>query len=779
MRWKKIAIAAALAFVVFISALYAFIEFYDFNKFKPLITKVVKDATGRELTIKGDIEINFGIRPTMVIEDVSFQNASWGSRADLGKVKRLETQIAVWPLILGKIDLVRLVLVEPEVIVEFDRAGKSNFSFDTGGNEPEETKITPPPLIFSSVLIEKGLFTYQDAESGFKLSAAIDRMTARIPGFTDSLQIDYKGTIDDIPLSLNGTVGPIWAWVEKGYSWPVNLTATAGKATATIMGQISEPINLKGLSFDFSGHGSSVSEIARLAGLSGMPEFGAFELMGNLSGSADNLAVEKLDIQIGSRDLAAITLTGELKDVLDLRGMKLEFTAKGSDLSKINKMGAGDIPFKGAFNVTAQLVDPAPKVYKITAFNAVWGDNNQTGWLELDVSRRRPHLKGELSSDKLDLRPFIAWEKQNDGANAETGRQAAETNSKSKSETRPPRPDASKTKIFSADPLPLEGLQAIDADFKLRDKQVLLPSLALDDVTMDVLLKNGDLEIKPFKFTAGGGEADVGLAVRSQEKPAVLTATLKVNRLETGPMLDKLGYQRHVEGNMDAALNLDGSGDSVAALMAGLNGNIRLTMSNGQVDSRYLELLEKYLGSGILHMLNPFEAKRKYTPVNCFVNKVEIKNGLADIKILLDTDHTSIFSAGDIDLKTEKLNIGIKPSPKKGAMPGDISFSLGGLSKPFKLGGTLADPHLVIDPGGTAFLIGKFAGALALGPIGIAAFFADVSLGKKDLCASALESAKQEDQPSKVKASSQETAVKNEKKKEKKSGGFFDRLFGK
>ncbi|MGD9139271.1 MAG: hypothetical protein PVH42_21090, partial [Desulfobacterales bacterium] len=89
------------------------------------------------------------------------------------------------------------------------------------------------------------------------------------------------------------------------------------------------------------------------------------------------------------------------------------------------------------------------------------------------------------------------------------------------------------------------------------------------------------------------------------------------------------------------------------------------------------------------------------------------------------------------------------------------------LSQPFRLGGTLANPSLAIDSGRTAFVIGKMAGALALGPIGIAAFFADVSVGKKDPCAVALGKTDIKNQPS------------EEKKKEKKSGGFFKRLFGK
>ncbi len=238
-------------------------------------------------------------------------------------------------------------------------------------------------------------------------------------------------------------------------------------------------------------------------------------------------------------------------------------------------------------------------------------------------------------------------------------------------------------------------------------------------------------------------------------------------------MLDTLEYERSVEGNLDVVFNLDSTGDSIAALMAALNGNTRITMSNGKAASEYLDLLAKYLGSGILQMLNPFEEKREFTPVNCFVNTIGIKNGLADVKLLLDTDRTSIFGAGNVNLKTERLDLGIKPTPKKGALPANISFSFNDLSQPFRLGGTLAHPSLAIDPGRAAFVIAKMAGALALGPIGIAAFFADISVGKKDPCATAMEAIER-----KKEQSSQETNAAGEKKKEKKSGGFFQRLFG-
>jgi hypothetical protein len=518
-----------------------------------------------------------------------------------------------------------------------------------------------------------------------------------------------------------------------------------------------------------------------LSSISRIENLGPLKLAFKLAGAGQKYTLENLDFKLGREDLMEVLLKGTISDLAAVQGMKLDFTARGSDMSNFKKLGGPEIPFKGPFNVTAQVTDPAPKIYKIPAFKATVGDNHQTGWLELDLTAKRPSLKGELSSDKLDLRPLLAEDK----AAGKAKPQPAEP-----TKPDPPREKRTKgdiptpytaeqhkrntAKVFSAEPLPLEGFQVLDVDLKFRDKQVLLPNLALDDVILDLLLKNGNLAIKPFTFSIGGGKADVQFALRSQDKPAALTATLDIAQLEIGPMLDKLGYQRNVEGNLDAAFNLDTTGDSIAALMAALNGNTLISMSNGKASSAYLGLLEKYLGSGILNMLNPFQETREYTPVNCFVNPIEIKNGLADVKILLDTDRTSIFGAGEIDLKTERLNMGIKPTPKKGALPAGVSFSFKELSQPFRLGGTLAQPALVIDPGRTAFVIGKMAGALALGPIGIVGFFADVSVGKKDPCATALEAIAK-----KAEGSSKESDATDEKKKEKKSGGFFKRLFGK
>jgi len=502
-----------------------------------------------------------------------------------------------------------------------------------------------------------------------------------------------------------------------------------------------------------------------LEALSHIEDLGPLKLAFKLAHSGRKLALYNLIFDLGRKDLIEVSLKGTISDLAAVQGMKLEFAVRGNDLSNFKKMGGPDIPYQGAFSASGQLIDPAPKVYKVPTFNATWGDNRNHGWLELDLSGKRPLVKAELSSDKFDLRPFFDKPDRKSSARAPAS-----------------KPRKEKERLFSSKPFELDGLKTIDADVKLRNRSVLIPALALNDVVVDILLDKGNLRIKPFTFMVGGGKADIQFDLRLQDNPPTMALAKVIDQLDLGTMLDDLGYPRSIEGLLDTKINLTGQGASLAELMSGLNGNIQMTVIDGRAYSQYLKLLQRYLGSGVLRMLNPFQEKRKYTPINCFVNSIEIKDGLAGVNLLLDTDRTSIFGAGDVNLKTESLDLGIKPTPKKGAGPANISFSFRELSQPFRLGGTLASPRLVIDPGRTAFVIGKMAGALALGPVGLAAFFADVSVGKEDPCAAALEAITQKNQlpdTRKAEDSPKETAAGDQKKKEKRSGGFFRRLFGK
>jgi hypothetical protein len=111
----------------------------------------------------------------------------------------------------------------------------------------------------------------------------------------------------------------------------------------------------------------------------------------------------------------------------------------------------------------------------------------------------------------------------------------------------------------------------------------------------------------------------------------------------------------------------------------------------------------------------------------------------------------SLAGAGDVDLKTEKLNFSIHPSPKAGVgagSAGKVSLSLGELTKPFKLGGTLAHPSLAIDTTQALTTVGKAVGGMALlGPAGILTALTNTGPGDANACLTAIESAKKKGKP--------------------------------
>ncbi|HJS30484.1 MAG TPA: AsmA family protein, partial [Alphaproteobacteria bacterium] len=79
MRLKVVLGVAAAVVVVAVGGAIVYVSTIDFNQYKGLISDQVKQATGRDLAIKGELKLAIGLSPAVAVEDVTFSNASWGS----------------------------------------------------------------------------------------------------------------------------------------------------------------------------------------------------------------------------------------------------------------------------------------------------------------------------------------------------------------------------------------------------------------------------------------------------------------------------------------------------------------------------------------------------------------------------------------------------------------------------------------------------------------------------------------------------------------------------
>jgi len=292
MRWKWVVGTIGLLVVGLIVILYIVLVTYDFNKLKPRIAQVAREATGRELTLGGDLKVSLGFSPSISVNDVDFQNAPWSSRPEMAKVKHLEVQIALFPLIRREVQFKRLILVGPDILVETDPSGRSNLEFTPGEKpEPEREKREGLHfLIFEELRIEKGMMTYRDQKQAKTYSIEIDSLTASLPRGEKATDFSLKGTFNGKPLEIQGTTGPIGALIIPERPWPVKVTVKVGGDTITFEGSVRELLKGKGLDLNFHADGSSIRKVAEFRRFTNVPDLGPFgyvELssqVGNLTG---------------------------------------------------------------------------------------------------------------------------------------------------------------------------------------------------------------------------------------------------------------------------------------------------------------------------------------------------------------------------------------------------------------------------------------------------------------------------------------------------------------
>ncbi len=663
MRLKKtLLIAAAITaamLIVLIIAIFTILSSYDYNKLKPEISIAAKNATGRELAITGDIDIAIGLSPKIILEGVTFQNAKWGSRPDMVKIKRIEAQAALIPLIFREIEVKRFFVIEPDILIETNKSGKSNISFyslkQSRGARPEikDPKIIPgnlSALTFNNLRIENGTLTYRNGKGKKSYAINLDIFSLAAKTNESPVKVELSGGYNENRFDFKGKVGPIPGIFKPEISWPVDVDGKAFDADIALKGSIQEPLAQKGLDIDF-----------------------------------------KIDID--------------------------EKTLESFEAFQDN------IPsLKGPIAISGNVKDLASQRYKFSDLLILLAENDLKGDIEISLKGKTPGFKGSLSSEKIDLRTILSTEKPD------------KKNGKQKTKK-------AKSKIFTKESLPFDSLKLIDANVNLKIAKLILPKLVLEKISADIALKKGRLSIKPLKAGIGGGSLNGDLAIRAKGKSSTLATSLSIKSFDLGKMLKELKITEILSGRFDIGVKVKARGNSSAAIMAGLNGHTSVVMEDGRINNRYIEIAGADLSASLFRLFNPVKKKKKFTKLNCLVSRFDIVNGIAESEVMVfDTPRMSVIGSGKVNLKTEKLNISLKPAPKEGI---GLSLSFGELAKPFKLGGTLAKPSLAIDPKQTALAIGKAVGGIALfGPVGIAAILLSGKSGDKNPCLTAIAEAK-------------------------------------
>jgi AsmA protein len=185
---KKLLIGLVALVVLVVVILAAAPFFIPVDTYKDQIAQRTREATGRELQIRGDFDLSLLPRIELAAEDVVFANAPGASEPEMMTLKSLLVQLQVWPLLSGEIKVDSFVLIEPVIHLEVDEDGRANWDFgDKRERRAEKAEAEAPEdlelgqISLGDVRLVNGRVSYRDARSGQASEVSNVNMSVSLP----------------------------------------------------------------------------------------------------------------------------------------------------------------------------------------------------------------------------------------------------------------------------------------------------------------------------------------------------------------------------------------------------------------------------------------------------------------------------------------------------------------------------------------------------------------------------------------------------------------------
>ena len=223
--------------------------------------------------------------------------------------------------------------------------------------------------------------------------------------------------------------------------------------------------------------------------------------------------------------------------------------------------------------------------------------------------------------------------------------------------------EASTTPLFSATPLELEALQALDLSLRLRLARATAWNYSLDDVRIDAELNSGRLAVKPIQARiTSGGETKGGIELDTVATPPRWTGDLSLRGMPATALLGPL-QSSLIDAPADLRFKLEARGNTLQSMAGTLSGHARLLVHEGRAQLREIDALVGGLSTITGQLL---ERDAKDARLNCVIADFPIERGVATTNVLLiDSAASTLRGDGQVNLGTETINLTFTPRPKR------------------------------------------------------------------------------------------------------------------
>ncbi|UFN51145.1 AsmA family protein [Roseomonas sp. OT10] len=727
----------------------------DGEMLRARVEAAVTQATGRTFTLSGPVRFVPCLVPTVTLEGPSLANHPGGADPALFTAQRVEVQVALLPLLHREIEIRKLSLVSPRLMLERDAAGRPNWLLaptprqavpgGPGRSDPGSAPRGGFSLNIRQVAVTDGTATFRDVRTGLVETLALPQLTLEAQP-DDTLQGQAGMVLRGLTLHAQLRGGTLAALLspQSGPPWPFTIAVTGDGLQAGFDGKLAggAPQGLLQIAAD---------RLATLAPLlppsAPLPVAEGITLAASLSpgGPSDmRLGVQRLalpglapDLSVGPLEARAAGLGAPLyaRGALQLAELGLDWSADLPPIDALRRNGPlsfhallrgaglrvlaeGGLPgmrsqgLSARFELTAEDLLPVgvagrlplPGLRNLSASARVTGQAD--GAIRIDRLRLTAD-QAELQEGQVLLRPGAPVHLEASAALARLDLDAIPLASRPPARDPAADPSApipaaappSPRRVIPATPLPVAALRQASGTASLRIATLRAGGLDWSGLEAHARLEQGRLTLEPATVTGPGGTLSLTAQADAAQSPPALSVSLRSGApgLEVAPILAALGQPPLIEGRLELEADLSGQGADLRQWAATLDGPLGLTMVDGRLAGA---LLDRW--GGLRRQVLPNLPANGWVPLRCLAVRLEAQDGVAQVPVLLlDTPLGSAGGAGRIDLRNESLDLRLLPRTRIGRVE---------VSAPLRVLGTLAAPQPRVDP--------EAAGAAAAAALG-------------------------------------------------------------
>ncbi len=643
---------------------------FDADSFKPRVVAAVKQATGRDLTLHGPIRLGLSLQPTLIVQDVSFANPPGFSQPQMATLQQLELKLALLPLLDHRVEIRRLVLVKPDILLETDAQGRPNWTFapEAGPSPAQQVATantapggTPTSISIADVRITDGTLTWRDGKSGRAAVVALGKVELGAASPDANVRLTAAASYDGTPFSVIGEVGPLARLQDSAATtpWPVQLSLEALGAKLALDGTIKQPLLGRGYAGKLTASVPDVAALAPLLPSEKLPALHDVRLAGQFADTGTPLPqVSGLTLHIGQSDLSA-TVAGLRLDKLDVTAAQLDqpvqIAAQGS-------VGNAPVSLAGTIGAPAALLPggQAPTPLPIDLTLQALGSTLTVKGTAVQARDGRPSLQADIVADTIDLDSATALFAKVPAPSPSPTPSSAAT--PSAAPVASPVKPAANGRLIPDTPIRFELLRVADASMKLRIGQLKSRGAVYRSISGQIELHGGKLQVDPITADLPEGHVDAALSADAMLSPPSVALRLRSPALAVHALLAALGEPATITGNLQVMADLRGAGATPHAIASSLGGSLSASMANGTVDNR---LLGSALGSVLREAsLLDLVGRGGTSQINCFLLRVEAKNGIAAVRTGLSSSLLTMDGDGSVNLGAETIDLRLRPQAR-------------------------------------------------------------------------------------------------------------------